>query len=259
MCKTSSAWRCAVEYLIFVLLLLIVAMGMLFLFWWIKQSSPAVSATAESAAFTTVIIDAGHGGEDGGAVGKTEMGEVYEKDLNLTIAMKLRDRLTQAGITVIMTREKDVLLYDRNTDYHGRRKVLDLAARLHIGESTPDALFISIHMNAFPQSKYHGLQVYYSPNHPLSRTLAQAMQTKAAADLQPDNQRKIKQAGSNIFILDRLQCPAVMIECGFLSNAAECAVLQNENYQDRLVAILADCILSAQRGSAENIPAAPSQ
>jgi N-acetylmuramoyl-L-alanine amidase len=150
----------------------------------------------------------------------------------------LRDMLEAEGINVILTREEDVLLYDRNTDYQGRKKVLDLAARLHVGEKTPDALFVSIHMNAFTQTKYKGLQVYYSPNHALSATLAQNIQSATAEQLQKDNDRKIKRADSNIFLLDRLHCPAVLVECGFLSNPEDCHLLTQKDYQQKIAFLL---------------------
>ena len=121
----------------------------------------------------TVVLDAGHGGEDGGAVSASG---VFEKDLNLSIAKKLEKLLTSCGISVVMTRTEDVLLYDKTVDYHGRKKALDLAARRKITEETENAIFVSIHMNAFPASQYSGLQVWYSPNNSHSKILAQSVQ-----------------------------------------------------------------------------------
>jgi len=178
-----------------------------------------------------VIIDAGHGGEDGGAVGKNG---VFEKELNLLIASDLRDMLRANGINVIMTREEDVMLYDKNADYKGRKKMLDLAARLKIAESYEDCIFVSIHMNSFPQEKYSGLQVYYSGNSPNSLTLADKIQLSVREHLQKDNSRKTKKASGNIFLLDRIQSPAVLIECGFLSNPEECCMLCSEEYRRKL-------------------------
>jgi N-acetylmuramoyl-L-alanine amidase len=196
------------------------------------------ASTAPNTEYHTVILDAGHGGEDSGAIGHVDGREIYEKDINLTITLMLRDMLEADGINVVLTREEDVLLYDRNTDYQGRKKVLDLAARLHIGQNTPGALFVSIHMNAFPQTQYKGLQVYYSPNHAMSATLAQNVQDTVQAQLQNDNTRKIKRADSSIFLLDRLACPAVLVECGFLSNAQDCANLEQKDYQQKISFLL---------------------
>ena len=178
-----------------------------------------------------IIIDAGHGGEDGGTVG---MSGVLEKDLNLKIAFILRDISEAMGYTTVMTRTEDLLLYDRNVDFKGRKKALDLLARVKIADRYENALFISIHMNAFPDSKYSGLQVYYGTNDESSLTLANNIQESVKNDLQNSNNRKTKPSGSNIYVLDRIKLPAVLIECGFLSNKAECDLLCNTDYQKKL-------------------------
>ncbi len=238
MCEKRKIFLCFAEYSAFVLLLLLSVAGMVALFVFLRQGSlgalPSFESTDVTPTYHTVILDAGHGGEDGGALGHVDGREVYEKDINLAITLTLRDLLEAEGINVILTRERDVLLYDRNTDYHGRKKVLDLAARLHVGQSTPGALFVSIHMNAFTQAKYRGLQVYYSPNHALSQTLAEHIQDRTKKQLQPDNHRQIKAAGADIFLLEHLKCPAVLVECGFLSNADECRTLAQAGYQQKL-------------------------
>ncbi len=178
-----------------------------------------------------VVIDAGHGGEDGGAVGKNG---VYEKELNLIIAQDLRDMLIANGVDVIMTRETDIMLYDRNTDYKGRKKMLDLAARRATAEKYEDCIFVSIHMNAFPEEKYSGLQVYYSGNSALSESLADNIQNTVCKYIQPQNTRQTKKASTNIYLLDRIQSPAVLIECGFLSNSEECSLLCQKEYRQKL-------------------------
>lgn len=234
--KKRAARLCA-EYLAFTLLLLLIALGMMALFSYLSGHVPASSATPKKSHYT-VILDAGHGGEDGGAIGMTDGREIREKDINLSITLMLRDMLEAEGIIVLLTREEDVLLYDRNTDYEGRKKVLDLAARLHVGQNTRDALFVSIHMNAFTQPQYKGLQVYYSPNHPLSATLAENIQSNTKAQLQQDNERKIKRADSSIFLLEHLDCPAVLVECGFLSNPQDCRDLAQKAYQQKIAFLL---------------------
>ena len=189
----------------------------------------------------TVILDAGHGGEDGGAVGVTGL---LEKELNLDLAKRLCTLLEAEGVRVIMTRTEDVLLYDRNTNYEGRKKVLDLAARQAIGDQYPEALFVSLHANTFSQSVYHGLQIWYSPNHESSAVLAECLRSEVVGNLQPDNHRQSKQAGSNIFLLYRLQQPAVLVECGFLSNPTECRALQEDAYRQQLADALCRGILA---------------
>ena len=122
------------------------------------KEEPTYTATeAQKSDKITLIIDAGHGGEDGGAVG---VNGALEKDLNLKIAFALRDMALSAGYDAVMSRTEDVLLYDRNVDYQGRKKALDLLARAKIAEKYENAVFVSIHMNAFPDGKYSGLQVY---------------------------------------------------------------------------------------------------
>ncbi len=187
----------------------------------------------------TVVLDAGHGGEDGGA---SSSNGIFEKNLNLAVAMNIGAYLEQHGVSVVYTRTEDVLLYDRNENYQGRKKILDLAARLKIARECENAIFVSIHMNAFPQKQYSGLQVYYSPHHPLSKTLASAVQENARSYLDTTNQRKIKQADSSIYLLDRLDKPAILIECGFLSNDAEAEKLASEDYQKQLSLVIAKSI-----------------
>ena len=183
----------------------------------------------------TVVIDAGHGGEDGGASGIT--GEL-EKDLNLKISFLIADMLRANGVNVIMTRSEDILLYDPDSDYHGRKKLLDLTARLDIARATENSVFVSIHMNAFPQTQYSGLQVYYSKNDPRSKIIADTVQNNVKMHIQPENSRRTKGANSSIFLLDRLETPAVLIECGFLSNPTECKALSNSEYQRDLAFVI---------------------
>ncbi len=201
---------------------------------------PGINQKANTSPITTVIIDAGHGGEDGGAVGDDG---TEEKTLNLHIAMLLRDMLGAEGINVIMTRTEDILLYDRNVNYEGRKKVLDLEHRLKVSQDNPGALFVSIHMNAFPQKKYDGLQVYFPIGDENSQGLASIIQSDVKSELQPQNLRKPKGAGSNIYLLDKNPNPAVLIECGFLSNDAECARLNDPDYRQQLAQVLCDSIV----------------
>ena len=196
------------------------------------------SESNESLKSYVVIIDAGHGGEDGGAIGKNG---AYEKDINLLLAKKLKERLVSLGITCELTRESDILLYDKNADYEGKKKKLDLQARKEFAERYENAIFISIHQNSFSKSQYSGLQVYYSTNDPASRILASKIQADIKKGLQPNNNRAI-QPSSSIYLLDELTCPAVLVECGFLSNQAECERLCDESYQNAICDILAKSI-----------------
>ena len=199
-------------------------------------------ADGKSTALTVVVIDPGHGGEDGGA---SSAAGLLEKDVNLSVSFALRDLFEAAGVPVVMTRTEDRLLYDRNVDFKGRKKALDLAARRIIAEKTAEAadevegtsLFISIHMNAFPAPQYSGMQVWYGTGDPLSAEVAEGIQAASTA-LMPDNHRKTKAAGSSIYLLDRIQSPAVLVECGFLSNPAEAERLADEAYQRAVAAVV---------------------
>ncbi len=201
--------------------------------------APGAGASSDAAPITCVVIDAGHGGEDGGA---SSAEGLTEKDVNLAVAEALRDLFEASGIPTVMTRTEDKLLYDRGVDYRGRKKVLDLAARRLIAEETEGCLFISIHMNAFPQTQYSGMQVWYGTGDERSAEIARAIQS-ASTSLMPTNHRKSKAAGSNIYLLDRIESPAVLVECGFLSNPEEARRLSDETYRRALAMVIYGAVL----------------
>ena len=144
---------------VFFLLLLFLAAGFLTVYLSGKRAGTASAPAGTGGAYPTVILDAGHGGEDGGAVG---VNRVLEKDLNLAVTLRLADLLRAAGVPVILTRTEDRMLYGEGENIKGRKKEFDLKNRLRVAKDHPDAIFISIHMNNFPQEKYNGLQVYYA-------------------------------------------------------------------------------------------------
>ncbi len=179
-----------------------------------------------------IVIDPGHGGEDGGAVAADG---TVEKDLNLEFAKNLDSMCNVLGIETVMTRESDELLYSKYSDledYTGKKKVYDLKNRLRFtNEAGDNTVFVGIHMNKFTDPKYSGTQVYYSPNKVSSENLAKGVQSLIKDTLQPENERAVKKAGSAIFLLKRLQIPAILIECGFLSNEAETTMLKSSEYK----------------------------
>lgn len=181
----------------------------------------------------TIIIDAGHGGEDGGAVG---ISDTLEKDINLSVAKYLSKLFVLTDIDVVMTRDGDYLLYEAGQE--SRKKFNDLNNRIKICNSFENPLLISIHQNKFPLEKYRGLQVYYSDNSKESALLANIIQNKTKEFLQNDNNRKIKAGGRNIFILNKAEFPAVLIECGFLSNSEDERNLINDEYQRKIAYII---------------------
>ncbi len=199
----------------------------------------AVTPTAELAETIPpqVIIDPGHGGEDGGA----EVGDTVEKERNLQISQCLSDLYTLFGIRSEMTRTEDKMLYDHFDDledYRGKKKSYDLRSRLRIAEESGASLYVGIHMNKFPKSQYKGLQVYYSPNTDESAQTATLTQAYAKKYLDPTNDREIKKATNAIYILKRITIPAVLVECGFLSNDDERALLDTPEYRLKVATVL---------------------
>lgn len=205
-------------------------------------SSDAIPVSAEGKKTPTVILDAGHGGMDSGAV--SVFGD-EEKHLNLAVTKKLGAFLENAGVRVIYTRSEDVMLQSENAV--GSRKTRDLMKRVEIAKNNPEAVFVSIHMNTLPIEKYKGLQVFYTEQNDANRALAQVIQNTVRSTLQQDNNRVAKDAEGKIYILDRINQPAILIECGFLSNREETTLLKDEAYQAKLAYVLAHPILDFLR------------
>lgn len=180
----------------------------------------------------TVIIDAGHGGRDGGA--SADDGTL-EKALNLAVAKKLERLFSDAGYKTVMTRTEDVALGDENSSH---KKLDDLRARVELAKEYENAIFISVHMNKFPVPKYSGLCVYFSKKTAGSHALAEEVRMTVAASLQKENSRQIKGAGSEIYVLYNAPCTAILVECGFLSNPSELAMLKTEEYQSKIAACI---------------------
>ncbi len=178
-----------------------------------------------------VIIDPGHGGEDGGTV--SESG-IVEKDINLAVSVCTRQLFEFFGFDTLMTRESDELIYSDNCTNIKEKKVSDIHNRMKIIEENPDSVFLSIHQNHYDNEKYNGTQVFYSKNNELSPVLAQHIQNAVKTDIQPENERKIKPTGTEIYLLYHAKVPCVMVECGFLSNRKEAENLNNEEYQKKM-------------------------
>jgi N-acetylmuramoyl-L-alanine amidase len=208
-----------------------------FLYTWDRRQAPLAANTAEKAA-PVIIIDAGHGGEDGGATGTNG---VLEKDLNLSLSAVLADLLRGAGYTVVQTRTEDRLLYDEGTK-KGHKKQSDLENRLKYTEQYPNSIFVSIHMNTFPLESCEGVQVWYSQNNERSAMLAKQIQDGVKAQLQPGNNRRIKAATSGIYLLRHAKTPAVLVECGFLSTPSECERLCDPLYRQKIALVIFDAI-----------------
>ncbi len=180
----------------------------------------------------TVVLDAGHGGFDGGASSSTG---ALEKDINLSIALKTRDALTLFGFDVIMTRDNDTALADTKKE--------DMYRRLSIANSNPNSVFVSIHQNYFSEGKYSGAQMFYGSNNEQdAKLIALTLQKNFKENLNPKNERQVKSADKSLFLFKKAPQPSVLIECGFLSNYNEAQMLQNEKYQTKIALTIAQSI-----------------
>lgn len=192
------------------------------------------SVTAESA--SVIVIDAGHGGEDGGAL---SVSGIRESGINLEISLRLNDMLHFLGAQTRMIRTADVSVYTEGNTI-AAKKVSDIKNRVALVRNTPNAVLISIHQNQFPEEKYRGAQVFYAAG---SEDLANALQSALIAQVDPKNHRACKPA-KDIYLMEHVSCPAALIECGFLSNYAEEQLLRDPTYQKKLAAAIAGSLLT---------------
>lgn len=183
-----------------------------------------------------IVIDAGHGGIDGGATSCTG---VLESQINLEIALRLDDVFHLLGYDTVMIRRTDESIYKEGNTI-ASQKVSDLKERVRIANETEGAILISIHQNTYPDSRYRGAQVFYG-NGEQSQSLAHAMQTNFVTALNPQSRRKAKEA-KGVYLMENVTCPAILIECGFLTNPEEEALLRSDGYQKQLCGVIAATI-----------------
>ena len=174
-----------------------------------------------------VVIDAGHGGVDPGKVG---LNGAYEKDVNLQIALLVKQYLEAADVTVVMTRETDEGLYDSNAS---NKKVQDMKRRIALIDEVQPQLTVSIHQNSYPEEYVHGAQVFYYDGSAQGKRLAERIQSQMVEKADHENKRGIK-ANDSYYLLKKTGIPIVIVECGFLSNSAEADLLCDPEYQDRI-------------------------
>ena len=209
-----------------VLLLLAISEGQRY--YWARETEEVIEAWSWAVAGRVIVIDPGHGGVDGGAVGKTG---VTEKELNLQVARRLGRLLSEAGAAVILTREKDEDLADPGTEGLLERKRQDLMRRVALVRDSKADLLISIHVNSFPSSRWWGAQTFYWRESEEGRKLAEAIQEELVRVL-GNNRRKAK--GEVFYLLETVDVPAVMVEMGFISNPREEQLLQDAVYQEKI-------------------------
>lgn len=184
----------------------------------------------------TPVIDAGHGGEDGGAVSNSG---VIESGLNLEIAERLFDLMCFLGEKPLMTRTEDILSYDDDASTQRQKKKQDQNYRVRLVNSTENAVLISIHMNKYPKSSaVTGVQVFYS-KHEGSHELALLTQQRLIEALNPAKQREAALISDDIYLTREAECPAIIVECGFISNPAELELLSNDAYQIKIAVAVA--------------------
>lgn len=185
------------------------------------------------------ILDAGHGGEDGGAVSETG---VPESHINLEITRKLDVLLGFLGAPTIMTRTEDISIHDENAKTLREKKVSDLKNRVKIMNQYPQATLISIHQNTYPEKRYRGTQVFFAPT-ANSKELACLLQQIIISTLQPENTRQEKQIPESVYLMNHIKNRAVLIECGFLTNLEEEQLLRSTEYQKKLAITLSSGLI----------------
>lgn len=185
-----------------------------------------------------IVVDAGHGGIDGGASSKSG---ILEKDVTLKIAKQLRDYLQEAGALVIMTRETDRDLADENIRRIRERKVQDLKKRVDIINNSSADLFVSIHLNAIPSPKWRGAQTFYNRTIEENEKIAKFIQSEIRRNL--ENTNRVARPIGNVYLLKKAKIPGVLVEAGFLSNEEEAQLLGTEKYQQKVAATIYQGIL----------------
>ncbi len=213
-------------YVIYISILVIYIILVLISFVNLSNFTPVNTSNIND---VTIILDAGHGGEDGGATDN----DIVEKDINLSITLMLADIFNANGYNVVLTRTTDDFV-NAEGDSVRERKVSDMKNRLAIFNSSPNNIVISIHQNKFTQEKYSGTQIFYSSNNTESGLLAESIRSTVISLLQPDNNRSCKESNSDIYLLNNSTVPAVIVECGFISNVEEANKLKTEEYQKHL-------------------------
>lgn len=207
-----------------------------------------VSLSAFNSGQLTILIDAGHGDPDGGAVA---FDGTTESDLNLSIVHKLCAKLTDAGIKCILIRKNSESIYSGGSTIH-QKKVSDIRNRVKIAKSYADSLVISVHMNTFPDSSVSGAQVFYKSDSDLSYSLANELQSAINNKFQPDNCKKTKSIPSNVYLFKNIPNDSILIECGFLTNNDDLAKLKSEEFQNDMSALIAEVVLFKLTGSEFN-------
>ncbi len=191
----------------------------------------------------TAVLDAGHGGEDGGA---TSLSGILESGINLEIAKKTDALLRFYGVKTVLVRDSDMSIHDAEAKTIAQKKRSDLNNRVRLVNAIPNAVLISIHQNTYPEQKYFGAQFFYG-KHAESQPFATLLQENMLA-LDSTNTRKVKPNPETVFLMNRATCPAVLAECGFLTNPNDERKLTTANYQIKIAAIFTASFIEWENG-----------
>ncbi|MEG2088042.1 MAG: N-acetylmuramoyl-L-alanine amidase [Angelakisella sp.] len=209
----------------------------------LNQQMHGKAASVAQDSRPVVVLDAGHGGFDGGA----QANNINEKEINLALVLKEARLCRLFGFEPVLTRSTDSSIHDEGSATVREKKRSDMRKRLAMMIADPQSVAVSIHLNKFPQSAVHGAQVFYAPRAVGSDLLAQTIQDSFKLLLQPENNREIKKADKDLFLLyNNESTPAVIVECGFISNPAEAAQLKSEQYQEQVAMTICYALLKFQ-------------
>ena len=212
------------------LLLLFLCLCILGVASWLGRDRVVAVAAPSSDGGRTVILDAGHGGEDGGA---TSASGSKESGINLNIVLKTEALMAFLGVRTELTRSDDRSIHSEGASTIHEKKVSDLKNRVEFVNNTPDAMLISVHQNHFTDSRYSGAQVFYDGGD-ISRQWGEGTQEVLRQVLDPDNGRAAKAIPDNVYLFSHISCPAILVECGFLSNGEEASLLLTDAYQRKI-------------------------
>lgn len=225
--KTRKGW---------ILVYGIIIAGVILMAHWGSMAVTVISENIPVERNHRIIIDAGHGGVDGGATSCTGL---LESTYNLDIALKLNDLFHLLGYDTVMIRTTDISVYTRGESI-AQKKISDLKERVRIANETEGAILLSIHQNNFSDSRYSGAQIFYASTEGSSE-LARQMQSTMIRALNPGSNRQSKKS-DGVYLMEHIVCPGILIECGFLSNVREEALLRSREYQQKLCCVIASTV-----------------
>ena len=221
------------------LLLLFLCLCILGAASWLGRDHVVTTAASTAQEGRILILDAGHGGEDGGA---SSASGSKESDINLNIVLKTEALMAFLGVRTELTRFEDRSMHNEGASTIHEKKVSDLKNRVKFVNSISDAMLISVHQNYFTDSRYDGAQVFYNSGD-VSRQWGESTQEVLRQVLDPDNDRSAKAVPDNVYLFSHISCPAILVECGFLSNGEEASLLLTDTYQRKISLALAGAYL----------------